>query len=91
MNNIKSGLRIMLTFASMIGFLGGWATLAHSRKPVQNTPAGDPVVEALPTLAPLTPINVSGTSSDNGNGSLTIIAPPVRVRPSRSFFSSGGS
>jgi hypothetical protein len=98
MNNIKTPLRIMLTFASMAGFLGGWATLAHSRKPVQSTTPstdGGQAVDALPPLAPLAPINISGAASNSGNGNLTIVAPPLqpqqRLRSRAPLFSSGGS
>ena len=54
MKNTKYGLRIWLAMSSVVGFLGGWALLAHSPKPAQPAQAA-PVVEItpLPTLAPL--------------------------------------
>jgi hypothetical protein len=92
MKNIKHSMHIMLTFASALAFLGGWATLAHSRKPVQATSTiSGQSVEALPALAPLTPINISGAASDNGSGNMTIIAPPLQSRSPRAVFSTGGS
>jgi hypothetical protein len=79
----------------MLGFLGGWATLAHSAKPKQTTVPtfGGQAVEALPTLAPLAPINTTGAaSSDSGGGLLTIIAPPATSRIQRQpIFTTSGS
>jgi len=92
MKNIKHSLHILLTFASMLGFLGGWATLAHSRKPAQPTTASGQAVESLPALVPLAPVDLSGAASpDSGSGGMTIIAPPLSARSSRPVFSTGGS
>ena len=54
MKTAKTGFRIWFSMASVAGFLGGWALLAHSPKPaqpVQNSPLVE--VTPLPTLAPL--------------------------------------
>jgi hypothetical protein len=57
MKNIKTGLRIWIAAASTIGFLGGWAMLAHSGKPVNpTTQSQQPVVvqqAPIPTLPPI--------------------------------------
>jgi hypothetical protein len=96
MKNLKNILRILLTSASLLGFLGGWATLAHSRKPIQSV-ANQP--QALEPLAPLAPLPAIGslpanTNSNTGNGLLNIFtpstAPSVRTR-SRPMFTTSGS
>jgi len=58
MKYTKYGLRIWLAMGSVVGFLGGWALLAHSPKPAQPI-QNSPVVEftPLPTLSPLQPFN----------------------------------
>ena len=99
MKNFKNILRILLTSASMLGFLGGWATLAHSRKPVLTTNT-QPQPQALEPLAPLAPLpsigsSVNNNSNSSGNGLLNIIVPPAstthRPRAARSLFSTSGS
>lgn len=98
MKNFKNTLHILLTFASLLGFLGGWATLAHSRKPIQTTNA-QPQPQALEPLAPLAPLPAVGslpatTNNNTGNGLLSIFtpstAPSLRTR-SRPLFSTSGS
>jgi hypothetical protein len=88
MKNFKNILRILLTSVSLLGFLGGWATLAHSRKPIQpatNQP------QALEPLAPLPSLDSNpANSASNGNG-LNIFAPPARRSRSRSLFTTSGS
>ncbi len=73
MKNFKNILRIMLAVASALSFLGGWITLAHSRKPVQPTQAQPHQVQELAPLAPLPPIN--GGSNNNNNGLFNLITP----------------
>ena len=87
MKNFKNILRILLTFASMLGFLGGWATLAHSRKPIQ------PVTAQPQTLEPLAPLpSIDGSPTNNNNGQLNIFTPPTRrSRASRPLFTTSGS
>jgi hypothetical protein len=97
MKNFKNTLRIMITLASMLGFLGGWATLAHSRKPIQPTQAQSQQVQALEPLAPLDPlpaIDGSSSNNNNGNGQLRIITPsnlPARRNRAAPLFSTTGS
>jgi hypothetical protein len=68
LKNLKGFLHILLTIASVIGFLGGWATLAHSRKPGQVvvTPQAQ-VTDPLPPLDPLPDLGVASNSSNNSN------------------------
>jgi hypothetical protein len=89
MKNFKNLLHILLTIASVFGFLGGWATLAHSRKPLQ-TVSNTQVVEPLPALSPLPAMNLNPATDNSSNGGLTIIAPSAG-RLSRSIFATSGS
>lgn len=93
MKNFKTSLHILLSAASLLGFLGGWATLAHSRKPIQ--PASGSSSAALEPLQPLAPLPaMNGSTAGSNNGSLFTIAPqqqqPSRLR-SRPMFTTSGS
>jgi hypothetical protein len=94
MKNLKNILRILLTSVSMLGFLGGWATLAHSRKPIQTTNAQPQTLAPLAPLAPLPAMGSIPTKNNAGSGLLNIFtpstAPSVRTR-SRPLFSTSGS
>ena len=75
MKNFKTILHIMITVASLLGFLGGWATLAHSIKPTQTTSGQSQVIDPLPPLDPIPAIgNSSNTTDSNG---LNIVVPPT--------------
>jgi hypothetical protein len=54
MKKFKNGLHVLITAASMLSFLGGWAILAHSPKPVQP-------LEPLPTLEPVQAFNANSS------------------------------
>jgi hypothetical protein len=82
MKNFKTVLHVIITFASVIGFLGSWATLAHSRKPIQ--PVQAQVLEPLPPLQPIQSFN-------NGSNGLQAISPSSRQRGFSSAFMTGGS
>ena len=90
MKNFKTSLHVLLTFASLLGFLGGWATLAHSRKPIQPTDNSPQGLDPLPALAPMPAIGTS-SSSANSNSGLFSIAPQQSTRRSRAFFATSGS
>lgn len=94
MKNAKTSLHILLTAASLLGFLGGWATLAHSRKPIQNTASAgsSTALDPLPPLAPLPAIDGS-TANNNGSGLFSIAPqqPPSRIRSARPLFTTSGS
>ena len=73
MKKLKTILHYWIAVASIIGFLGGWVTLAHAGKPVQPNQQtaslsvpGLQAPQALPTLAPL---DMSGSSTTNNNTS----------------------
>lgn len=86
MKKTKNTLRIMISIASIFGFLGGWITFAHSLKP--NQPVSD---QALQPLPPLAPIEFGQSSDQQNNGGLTIISPSFQGRRATSMFMTGGS
>ena len=75
MKKFKTALRYWIALISLMGFLGGWVTLAHARKPIQNSSTTTNAnVLAVPTLAPLQPMNLNGaggtTNSNSNNNSI---------------------
>jgi hypothetical protein len=95
MKNFKNILHIFITVASLLGFLGGWTTLAHSRKPIQT--GGQTEAQALEPLQPLAPLPAynsatSTTANNNNAGVLSIFnqAPAPRTR-ARAIFRTSGS
>jgi len=73
----------------MIGFLFGWAVLAHSGKPVQ--PGGQGVLaapqQALAPLPPLPPIQSIQAGAVSDSSPLQFVVP--QVQSSSGFFSQG--
>jgi hypothetical protein len=66
-------LRYWIGFASVLSFLGGWAILAHSPKPVQlQSAAGSVQPAALPSLPP---IQAYGATTSNGPTFFSTTAP----------------
>jgi hypothetical protein len=63
MKVFRKAMRIWIAIASVFSFLGGWAILAHSPKPVQPAtiqPA------ALPALPPIQAFGSEGNSTGPG-------------------------
>jgi hypothetical protein len=89
MKPFKNSLHIFITFVSVFAFLGGWATLAHSRKPIQPTQSQTNQIEALPPLAPIPSFN--SVTSNNDDSNLNIIVPTRRSRATNSIFVTRGS
>jgi hypothetical protein len=72
MKTFKTILHYWIAVVSLLGFLGGWVTLAHARKPISNTSSYTTTtnIQAVPTLPPLQPLNLSGDAGAvNGNNS----------------------
>jgi hypothetical protein len=82
MKLFRKFLRFWITLATAGGFLAGWAMLAHAPKPVQSNAPSASLTTAVPTLAPLPPLDLSGGSA-NGN----FQQPQFSVQQSPSFFS----
>ena len=59
---VKTALRLWIATTATGSFLAGWALFAHAPKPVQSSAGANFVAAPLPTLAPLPPLDISGTS-----------------------------
>lgn len=78
----KGFLHFLVTLVSTLAFLVGWATLAHSLKPVQPVQQ-----DALAPLDPLPPVGlVSNPSSSNG---LQFFSGPSQPRARSQFVTRG--
>ena len=87
MKNYKNMLHVMLTIVSIFGFIGGWATFAHSKKPAQLLSGENQTLDPLPPLDAFPNIQADRSNSN----SFSVIAPSRPGRASRSFLSTGGS
>ena len=81
MKKFKNTLHIIIAFASVFGFIGGWASLAHSRKPIQ------PITAEIDPLPPMAPVDLNPQAPSNSNNSLVFVSPSRR----RSMFTTRGS
>jgi hypothetical protein len=79
----KGFLHFLITLVSAFAFLMGWATLAHSLKPVQPVKQ-----EALAPLDPLPPVGL--VSAPSSSGGLQVFSPSSQPR-ARSVFVTRGS
>ncbi len=87
MNQFQRKLRMLIAAGSAVGFLGGWALLAHAGKPV-STVAPAPAVESVS----LPPINFNALeASGNSNNVQPIPVQPLPQTFSRPRLRTGGS
>jgi hypothetical protein len=101
MKLFKLGLRLWMTLVSVFSFLLGWIVLAHAQKPAQaksSSAAGS--VRPLPTLLPLSPLNLTVPTVESGQPLTVQPIPTLQPAPTQdtSFFapqppvfSTGGS
>ncbi len=87
MNKFQRKLRLLIATGSTVGFLGGWALLAHAGKPV-STVTTAPVVESV-TLPPLDFSALEASGNSNSAQSITI--QPLPQSFSRPRLRTGGS
>jgi hypothetical protein len=86
MKTMKNVLRLWIAGASMAGFVGGWALLAHSPKPA-------PLINATPAVATLPPLQPVPSINGGGGGQLPFFSQPSVSQP-RAFaprLRTGGS
>ncbi len=89
MKLLKFGMRLWITFSSVLAFLASWILFGHSAKPIDNSQSTSPqaIVTPLPTLAPLDPMPGAQQAQ-----SPTFQLFPQSNRPRRSTtFVTGGS
>ena len=84
MDKFQRKLRLVIATGSAVGFLCGWALLAHAGKPVA---AGTPTFDTETTItipASLPPLNFSALEAQgNGSGSIQ----PLMTQPTFQTFS----
>ena len=94
MKSLKLGLRIWIGITSIISFLGGWALLSHSGKPValfpstgSNVQAASPAQQPAGALAPIPSLDslIQGSQSAGNNSALQPL-PSLQQGAPRSFF-----
>ena len=93
MKLLKLGLRVWLTIASVLSFIGGWILLVHAPKPNQGASLyGATTTKAYPTLEPLPPLQSIGGGDDNSQNQFFFnnTQPNFQAR-SRPSFRTGGS
>ena len=94
MDKYQRKLRVLIATGSTVGFLGGWALLAHAGKPVASSTlstienAAPPPPVSTPVTLP--PLDFKTLEANGGSGSAQSIAPQSFV-PAPSFQSFGRS
>jgi hypothetical protein len=84
MDKFQRKLRLVIATGSAVGFLGGWALLAHANKPVAaSTPTLD-TGSSITIPSSLPPINFSALEAQgNSSGSIQ----PLMTQPTFQTFS----
>jgi hypothetical protein len=59
----NTGLRVMMTAASLVGFLGGWVLLGHAPKPGTVALANPVTITSASSTTPLRPSQLQASSS----------------------------
>jgi hypothetical protein len=85
MDKFQHKLRLLIVTGSTIGFMGGWALLAHAGKPASNTDtvvedtstSAAPVAVQVATPAPLPPLDFSAIEAGQGTASIQ----PLPIAP----------
>ena len=85
MDKFQHKLRLLIVAGSTVGFMGGWALLAHAGKPVSNTDTyvddssfmsgAAPVTAPASVPAQLPPLDFNAIEA--GNGSTTVQPLPI--------------
>ena len=80
MDKFQHKLRLLIVTGSTVGFMGGWALLAHAGKPVSNTdtvvedtssaPTTTLVVAPSQALAPLPPLDFKAIEAGQGTSAV---------------------
>jgi hypothetical protein len=78
MNKFQHTLRLIIATGSTVGFLGGWALLAHAGKPVAagTLATVDDTVTTISVPANLPPLDFKALESTNSSINVQTFAPP---------------
>ena len=95
MDKFQRKLRILIATGSTVGFLGGWALLAHAGKPVASGSLAtiDDTVTTISVPSNLPPINFKALESTDSSVNVQTFAPPPSTFQSfgRPRLRTGGS
>ena len=95
MNKYQRKLRLLIATGSTVGFLGGWALLAHAGKPVAagtTTPVDDTATTTISIPANLPPIDFKALEATGNSGSVQSFVPqPMFQSFGRARLRTGGS
>ncbi len=95
MDKFQRKLRLLIATGSTVGFLGGWALLAHAGKPVASGALAtvDDTVTTISIPANLPPLDFKALESTNSSANVQNFAPPPVTFQSfgRSRLRTGGS
>jgi hypothetical protein len=94
MDKFQHKLRWLIVTGSTVGFMGGWALLAHAGKPVSNTDtyvddsaSFTPATTQITRLAPLPPLDFNAIEAGRGTTSVqpVQIVPDTQAQPAPVF------
>ncbi len=93
MDKFQRKLRILIATGSTVGFLGGWALLAHAGKPVAASTQTFDTETTITIPASLPPLNFSALEAQgNSSGSIQpLVTQPTFQMFSRPRLRTGGS
>jgi hypothetical protein len=94
MNKFQHKLRLIIATGSTIGFLGGWALLAHAGKPVAagTLATVDDTVTTISIPANLPPLDFKALEASGNTGSVQSFVPQPSLQTfSRPRLRTGGS
>ncbi len=95
MDKFLRKLRMLIAAGSTVGFLGGWALLAHAGKPVAagTVDTSSDTVTTISVQAKLPPIDFKSLEATGSSGSTqSFVPPPVTFQSfSRPRLRTGGS
>lgn len=98
MDKFQHRLRLLIATGSTIGFMGGWALLAHAGKPATNADtfvddtSFTTVTGQVAAPAPLPPLDFTAIEAGQGTTSVQPLMPqPVFQSFSRPRLRTGGS
>lgn len=83
MNKFQRKLRLVIATGSAVGFLGGWALLAHAGKPVAAGTLTIDTGSSITIPASLPPINFNALEAGGSSGSIQ----PLTTQPTFRTFS----
>jgi hypothetical protein len=91
MDKFQRKLRLVIATGGAVGFLGGWALLAHAGKPVATSTLTIDTESSITIPSSLPPINFSDLEASGSSGNVQSFVPPSFQSFGRPRFRTGGS